>query len=67
MRRERRSAKAIIKELCQEYISRFPDGPEKDTRLMVIETIALRMGWQDLYSKLRWRKSQPKDEKWWQK
>lgn len=73
MRRERRSAKDIIICYANELLTRS-DSEEKRTKLMVLQTIAYRMGWNDLYEKLRFRKKEiipvePKEveEKWWQK
>jgi len=54
MRRERRSAKAVISNYANELLSRTGD---KDVaiRLTTVEAIALRMGWNDLYNRLRFR------------
>lgn len=70
MRRERRSAKSVITDYANELLSRTTDA-DRRIKLTTIETIALRMGWNDLYNKLRFRSGlhQPEtaEEKWWQK
>lgn len=70
MRRERRSAKAVITDYANELLSRTSDA-DRRIKLTTIETISLRMGWNDLYNKLRFKSGlhQPEtaDEKWWQK
>lgn len=68
--RERRSAKKIIEEFAFELLNRRTD-PEARTKLIVIETIAFRMGWNDLYERLRFRSGlHPEERKtanyWWQ-
>lgn len=56
MRRERRSAKSVVTDYCNELLSRTTD---KDVaiKLLTIETIAFRMGWNDIYDRLRYRKN----------
>lgn len=70
MRRERRSAKAVITAYTNELLSRTSDA-DRRIKLTTIETIAMRMGWNDLYNKLRFNSGlhQPEtaEEKWWQK
>lgn len=57
MRRERRSAKEIVHDYANELLGR---GNDKDApaKLLAIETIAFRMGWNDLYERLRFRQKQ---------
>lgn len=78
MKRERRSAKAVITHYANELLSRTND---KDVaiRLTTVEAIALRMGWNDLYNRLRFRErivlQEPAEnelenetpEPWWQR
>jgi hypothetical protein len=77
MRRERRSAKAVITNYANELLMRTTD---KDVaiRLTTVEAIAMRMGWNDLYNRLRFRERSPvyepaieteeeKPEPWWQR
>lgn len=68
--RERRSAKKITEEYAFELLNRKND-PEAKTKLLAIEVIALRMGWNELYNMLRFRsglhKQEPYEEKWWQR
>lgn len=79
MRRERRSAKAVINDFANELINRSTDK-DAPIKLLTIETIAYRMGWNDLYDRLRFRGRNvqikqesietPDDEKpepWWQR
>lgn len=68
--RERRSAKKITEQYAQELLARRTD-PEARTKLIVIETIAFRMGWNDLYNLLRFRSGLHHEERktagyWWQ-
>lgn len=73
MRRERRSAKEIVHDYANELLAR---GNDKDqaAKLLAVETIAFRMGWNDLYNRLRFRQRQApaaqpqeREEQWWQK
>lgn len=74
MRRERRSAKAVIIDFANELLNRSGDQ-DAAVKLLTIETIAFRMGWNDLYNRLRFRKKvqeqvEPQTEKpepWWQR
>lgn len=80
MKRERRSAKEIINDFANELLNRTSDQ-DAPAKLTAIETIAFRMGWNELYSKLRYRKrnqivnqNQPEQfpedeirEPWWHK
>lgn len=70
MRGTRRSAKAVITDYANELLSRTSDA-DRRAKLVTIETIALKMGWNDLYNKLRFKSGlhQPEtaEEKWWQK
>lgn len=52
--RNRRSAKEVIHELAREIMQR-PKTMENDAKLTVIETIASRMSWMDLFNKIRYR------------
>lgn len=54
MTRQRRSAKQVIEDYARELLDRTTDS-EAPIKLLTIETIALRMGWNDLYDKLRFR------------
>jgi len=65
----RKSAKGTIAQYASELLSR-PNDPESPAKLMAIQTIALRMGWNDLYKKLRFREASGQvevTEKWWNK
>lgn len=73
--RTRRSAKGVIESYASELLGRSndPDAPQK---LMAIQTIALRMGWNDLFNRLRFgskrapethTESAEHKEQWWQK
>ena len=68
--RTRRSAKGTIETLADELLARRSD-PDVRAKLVTIETIAYRMGWTQLYEKLRWKsglhQSEPKPEQWWQR
>lgn len=60
MRRERRSAKNIVEAYANELLSNGDkDAPAK---LLAIETIAFRMGWNQLYERLRFGKQRPSNE-----
>lgn len=63
----RKSAKGTVASYAEELLNRSSD-PESQTKLMALQTIALRMGWTELYNKLRFREhghqSDP-NEKWW--
>lgn len=50
----RRSAKETIWDFAQELMIRNND-PNANFKLLAIETIALRMGWNELYNNLRYR------------
>lgn len=54
MKRERRSAKAVITQFANELLERTNDK-DAPVKLLTIETIAFRMGWNDLYDRLRFR------------
>ena len=66
MKRERRSAKDVVNQYAGELLSR-PGGMETDAKLLAVEQIAFRMGWTELYNRLRYRRTQPQSESWWQK
>lgn len=78
MRRERRSAKAVISNYANELLSRTNDKAVA-IRLTTVEAIALRMGWNDLYNRLRFRErnvlqepaveneTEETPEPWWQR
>lgn len=78
MRSARRSAKGVIVGYANELLSRINDK-DVQIKLLTIETIAFKMGWNDLYDRLRFRgrneqvrpdKVEIEDEKpepWWQK
>lgn len=70
MRRERQSAKKIVHDFANELLTRTSD-PDRRAKLVAIETIAMRMGWNDLYNKLRFKSGlhpvESVEEKWWQK
>jgi hypothetical protein len=65
--RTRRSAKETINDLANELLKRT-DG-DATAKLQALETIALRMNWNDLYNRLRYRngRSQTQELQWWQK
>lgn len=63
MKRERRSAKSTIEGYANELLARLPDNPT-EAKLIALETIALRMGWNDFYNKLRYRKNKPNHIGW---
>jgi len=76
--RIRRSAKDVIVTLTNELLTRTNDK-DAPIKLLTIETIAYRMGWNDLYDRLRFRNrnvqiqqepietSNEKPEPWWQR
>jgi hypothetical protein len=76
VRRERRSAKEIVNDYTNELLMRSNDA-YAEHKLLAIETIAFRMGWNEIYERLRFRKKevrQPRENadsdeglKWWQK
>lgn len=70
MRRERRSAKGVVTDYANELLKRTND-PHLDHKIATVEVIAMRMGWNDLYNRLRFRSSahsvETAEEKWWQK
>jgi hypothetical protein len=78
MRRERRSAKDVIVHFANELLGRTNDK-DAAIKLLTIETIAFRMGWNDLYDRLRFRNRNveikqdsietpnEKPEPWWQR
>lgn len=53
--RSRRSAKQVIQELTGELLTR-PSSPENEAKLVLIETIASRMSWLDIFNRIRFRK-----------
>lgn len=63
MKRERRSAKEITTDYANELLNRTPD-PSTDAKLLAIETIAYRMSWNELYNRLRYRKTQSRQPYW---
>jgi hypothetical protein len=60
--RRRRSAKTVIQDLTSELLARTAD-PHRDAKLDCIESIAHRMGWNDLWNRIRFRE-RPK-QPWW--
>lgn len=64
MKRERRSARDIIETYCNELLNRGTTEPGLIHKLLVIEVIAYRMGWNDIYDRLRYKKDK-KDHTWW--
>lgn len=71
MKRDRRSAKAVINQFASELLNRHGDK-DAEIKLLTIETIALKMGWNDLYDRLRFRKKVQAEREdgprrqWWQ-
>lgn len=51
---ERRSAKQVITDLVAEIMAR-PSSPDNDLKLTILETVASRMSWMDLFNKIRYR------------
>lgn len=76
--RERRSAKGTIEELTDSMLKRTNDE-HVNIKLDVLQTIAARMSWNDLFEKIKNRHKfqaaaqfrspddERTDEKWWQK
>lgn len=64
--RERRSAKSTIEQYANELLARKND-PERDSKLLAIETVASRMGWVELFNRIRFREKTEPVEHWWQK
>ena len=65
--RTRKSAKGVVTDFADELLRRSHD-PEAKTKLVTIETIALRMGWNDLYNRLRFKSglhNERREEPWW--
>lgn len=54
MKSERRSAKETVHDLANEIMAR-PASPDNDQKLAVLETIASRMSWMDLFNRIRYR------------
>lgn len=52
--RSRRSAKDVIHDMAQELLARH-ECADTRTKLLLIETIASRMSWTDLFNKIRYR------------
>lgn len=52
--RNRRSAKQTIEELANEVLKR-PESPENNSKLDLLETIASRMSWIDLFNRIKFR------------
>ena len=57
----RKSAKGVIEQYARELMNRTNDQ-NKAEKLAVIETIAMRMGWNKLFNEIRYR---PSDRKPW--
>ncbi len=57
MSRTRRSAKDVVTTYAKELLNRTGD-PDVVHKIHAVEVIAMRMGWNDLYNKLRYRKGQ---------
>lgn len=79
MDRKRNSAKTIVTDYANELLRR-PFNSDIRFQLLTIEVIAFRMGWNDLYGRLRFKKplqqitdqlndtsEYQKPEPWWQK
>lgn len=67
--RGRKSAKGVIEQYATELLNRTRDH-EIVAKLQVIEQIAFRMGWNDIYNKLRYKSqlhAESYEEKWWNK
>lgn len=76
--RTRRSAKGTVVEMADAMLKRVND-PQVHTKLDVLQTLASRMSWNDLFNKLQNRQKYMKaaelqspddeksSEKWWQK
>lgn len=74
--RTRRSAKGTVTEMAESMLKRTND-PDVNVKLDVLQTIAARMSWNDLFEKIKNHfryQAQPvhventdSDEKWWQK
>lgn len=48
----RKSAKQVIEDYAEDILTRT-GCPDRKAKLLVIETIAFRMGWHKLYNRLR--------------
>lgn len=59
--RQRRSARQVTFDLASELLARTQDI-ETNAKLQVIETIAYRMGWTELYNRIRFRE---RKQPWW--
>lgn len=75
--RTRRSAKGTVTEMAESMLKRT-NGEHVNVKLDVLQTIAARMSWNDLFEKLknrfRYQQAAPiqspdddRSEKWWQK
>lgn len=51
-RRKRRAAREIVSIFIEELIARKCD-PDRRVKLLTLESLAFRMGWHDLYKRLR--------------
>lgn len=59
--RQRRSARQIVQDMANELLARSQD-PQRDAKLDAIESIAYRMGWTQLYNRIRFRE---RKQPWW--
>lgn len=50
--RQRRSAKTVINDMANEMLNRTTD-PDLQIKLNLLQTICAKMGWNDLFEKLR--------------
>lgn len=62
---KRRSAKQVIDDYSRELMNRT--DYEAKVKLEAIQTIASRMGYMDLFNRIKFRSNDEVTEKWWQR
>ena len=62
---KRRSAKQVIDDYSGELMNRT--DYEAKVKLEAIQTIASRMGYMDLFNRIKFRSNDEVTEKWWQR
>lgn len=62
--RNRRSAKQTIEDMANEFLRR-PQCQENDIKLDVLEVLASRMSWTDLFNKIKFRKRESIQKAHW--
>ena len=63
--RQRRSAKTVLEDMTNEILRR-PDCEENRVKLDLLETVAGRMGWNDLFNRIKFRNRGIQKAHWYQ-